>query len=78
MTDGPTLVFIEVRLRTSSRYGAGFDTVTVDKRRKLIRTAQAWLAQEPATSNRACRFDVVSIGRDDRVTWIRDAFTVDP
>lgn len=77
MTDGDTLVFTEVRFRADDTYGSGADTITRVKQRRIIRAAGHYLAHHANTSDRHCRFDVVSIGiREGRtlINWIRNAF----
>ena len=76
MDDGESLVFVEVRYRESSGFGGAAASVTRGKQRRLIRAAQAWLAQHPALAQRPCRFDVVALGGGGD-EWIRDAFQVD-
>lgn len=63
MRDGDTLVFVEVRLRSSARYGAAADTVVGQKQRKLVRAAKLYQQQEDYWGD--VRFDVVSIMRAD-------------
>jgi putative endonuclease len=78
MLENDVLVFVEVRYRRGTRYGAPEETVHRTKQGRLIRTAQRFLQQHPAHRNRRCRFDVISItGRNYRpdVRWIKDAFT---
>jgi putative endonuclease len=80
MRDGATLAFVEVRLRTPSVFGDGAVSVGAGKRRKLARTAQAWLAAHPAHAQAPCRFDVVAVAPDAgglRCEWIAGAFTLD-
>ena len=57
---GTTVVFCEVKSRSSLEYGSPFDAVTVDKRRRLRSLAAAWL---DATGTRAgeLRFDVAGV-----------------
>ena len=77
MLDGDLIVFVEVRYRASNHFGAGFETVTSAKRRRLIAAASSFLARHRRFSKRCCRFDVVSVtGRNYRLRflWIRDAF----
>lgn len=59
MQAGETIVFVEVRLRQPTTYGAGLDTVARDKQRKLIRAAKMYQQREHAWGE--ARFDVVSI-----------------
>lgn len=54
------LVFCEVKTRSSSAFGGGYEGVTEAKQRKVRQLAEAFLSQtrmRPA----ACRFDVASV-----------------
>lgn len=42
--DGETIVFVEVKTRTSNLYGTPFDAITPDKAFRLQRLALAWMA----------------------------------
>lgn len=80
MRDGATLVFVEVRRRTASRFGDGAASVTRTKRRRIVLAARAWLARRRGAGDMPCRFDVVSVSGGDgalAIEWIRDAFTTD-
>ena len=63
--DGETAVFVEVRSRASSAFGAPQETVTGPKRRRLILTARAW-AQSRAWEG-PMRFDVVAISPGETI-----------
>ncbi len=71
--DGATLVFVEVRLRTSADFGGAGASVDAHKQRRILTAARAYLAGRADTR---CRCDVVALDRLDpaRVEWIRDAF----
>jgi putative endonuclease len=78
--DGDTLVFVEVRYRSSAAFGGGAASVDVGKRRKLVHAAQSFLSQHRQYSNLPCRFDVVEADGDPqapRINWLRDAFRAD-
>lgn len=75
MTDSNALVFVEVRLRNNPRYGTGAETVTRHKMKKLINTAQFYLVKHPLSDTMDCRFDVISM--DNKIDWIKHAFTLD-
>ena len=60
-TDGPTVVFVEVKTRAGVEFGSGADAITWTKRRRMTATAIDFLMRHGLTS-RPCRFDVVSIG----------------
>ena len=71
------IVFVEVRLRSKTSYGAGLDTVAWQKQRKLIKTAQ-WYLQKTRQEHIPVRFDVVSIehedGQNPHIEYIEHAF----
>jgi putative endonuclease len=55
--DGRTLVFVEVRMRRSASHGGAVESITAQKRRRLVAAANgyfAMLGREPP-----CRFDAI-------------------
>ncbi len=74
MSDCGVTVFVEVRQRTSARFGGAAASVTASKRRRLIHAARLWMARHGETPG---RFDVVTIDGDGSVEWIKDAFAAD-
>jgi putative endonuclease len=75
--DGDSLVVIEVKTRSSTRYGTPAESVTPDKVRRLRRLAVAWLSQHPDWAPRTIRFDVVSVLRTPtglQIDHLRAAF----
>lgn len=68
------VVFVEVRLRSSERYGGALASVDAFKRKRLARAAQRWLAEHYGERWPACRFDVVTVDGSGTIDWIRDAF----
>ncbi len=79
MLDKQSLVFVEVRYRKNSAFGSGAETVTLQKQKKLVKTAQYYLQRHPETAQYACRFDVISMSAADysnktEIDWIKDAF----
>ncbi|HEY2103247.1 MAG TPA: YraN family protein [Chthoniobacterales bacterium] len=79
--DEDTLVFVEVKTRTSEDFGRPFEAVNVAKQRLISRGALAWL-QLLDNPDILFRFDVVEIilSRDGqpRVELLRDAFKLAP
>ena len=70
--DRETLVFVEVRLRSSAAFGGAAASITPTKRRRLERAAGQYLAalgREPP-----CRFDAVLLDALDasRIEWLVD------
>jgi putative endonuclease len=76
--DGDSLVFIEVKARTSDAFGPPHLAVHLRKQRQIVRAAQ-WYLAEGRMRDVACRFDVLAVtfpagGGTPRVDWVRDAF----
>ncbi|MEN8140136.1 MAG: YraN family protein [Thermodesulfobacteriota bacterium] len=59
--DGGTLVFVEVKTRSSTAFGSPLAAVTGRKQAKLIQVAQEYLLLEQGGADVACRFDVVGV-----------------
>jgi putative endonuclease len=57
---GRTIVFCEVKTRSSDRFGTPQESVTVSKQRRLRTLAARWLAEHPALRGEV-RFDVASV-----------------
>lgn len=77
MSDGPELVFIEVRKRRYQHYGGASESVDRRKQQKLIRTAECYL--QTLRQHPRCRFDVVAFeGNATTVQplWYKDAFRI--
>ena len=74
LRDGPSIVFVEVRLRTNISFGTAAESIGPRKRARLLAAARHYLAGKPELP---CRFDVVVLDRLDppRMEWIRDAFS---
>jgi putative endonuclease len=74
--DQGTLVFVEVRMRRSDRFGGADGSVDAFKRRRLVRAAQQFLLEHGGGGARVppCRFDVITADGDGIRDWIRDAF----
>jgi putative endonuclease len=82
--EGETLVFVEVKARTTREFGQAAEAVTPGKQRRVISMAIDYLARHRLTEV-ACRFDVVAIdavqasgaqgdGVGTRLTVYRNAF----
>jgi putative endonuclease len=73
--DGAVLVFVEVRLRSSARFGGAAASVDGRKQRRVLRAAQRYLARHFPDARRtpACRFDVIAV-EGERLDWLRAAF----
>jgi len=74
---GDTVVFIEVKTRSSDRFGLPSEAVSAAKQRRLVKTALYYL-QKNKLLDYMCRFDVMEIIADEennnRINLIEDAF----
>ena len=59
--DGDTMVFVEVKTRTTAQYGTPEDAVNAGKIRRLLRAVQSYVAAHPVGDY---RIDVVAIDLD--------------
>lgn len=73
MQDGKTLVFVEVRLRSSTQFGGAAMSINPSKQQKLRHSAALYLQTHGES---ACRFDAILMSKIDinAIEWIRDAF----
>jgi putative endonuclease len=77
MLEKDTLVFIEVRLRSNTRFGGAALSVTQAKQRKIITTANHFLMCNCKYSLNHCRFDVLAFESNTAKIspmWYKDAF----
>ncbi len=75
MRDGDILVFVEVKHRTTTRYGHPLETVTYQKQQRLVRAARLYIARGGLSS--PCRFDILAItGKPPNLEfhWVKAAF----
>ena len=68
-----TYVFVEVKGRESTAFGAPYEAVTPNKQNKIRRAAQAYLKRKHLLDICDVRFDVISI-LDNEIEHLIDAF----
>ena len=74
--EGDTIVIVEVRSRSTARFGSPVETVGYEKQRRIVRAAWAILARA-GWSDRPVRFDVVGVRWEGEVclcSHVRAAF----
>lgn len=71
--DSSYLVFIEVKYRNDSKKGDPSEAVTYQKQQKIIKSARYYLYKHNLSEDCPCRFDVVSILKD-QIQLIKNAF----
>jgi putative endonuclease len=77
MLDQGTLVFVEVRLRSSAKFGGAVSSVNGKKQQKIITTAKHFLMENNKYSQYYCRFDVIAFESGTAQScplWYKDAF----
>ena len=75
--DNDILVFIEIRYRKSTDYGAALETVDSNKQHRIIQTAQYFLLNHPQYEKLDARFDLVALTGDLKkpaIEWFKAAF----
>lgn len=70
-----TVCFIEVKTRTSMRFGLAAEAVTARKQEKILLAARQYLLESGA-SEEQYRFDVIEVymGEQTKIHYIQDAF----
>jgi putative endonuclease len=77
-----SLIFVEVKTRTSTKFGYPKEAVTYHKKNKIIKVAETFLAFNKKYTNHIFRFDVIEILVDPKtfklnnINHIKDAFTL--
>ena len=78
MTQGNSLIFVEVRLRNNRHFSSAAESVDYRKQKKIIKTAQYFLLKMNLLDKVPCRFDVIAFNSCHPETeipeWIKDAF----
>ncbi len=73
------VVFIEVKARSDHEFGHPFDAFTPTKQKKIVQTAQSFLARK-RIADKPMRFDVVALTSDPPNSWkielLENAFQV--
>lgn len=69
---GSTVVFCEVKARSTNAFGSGAEAVTISKQRRLRRLAAAWLAHDDR-GWADVRFDVAVV-TSGKLEMIESAF----
>ena len=70
--EGGVIVFCEVKLRSSERYGTGAEAVTPAKQQRICRAALDYVYKNKIIDE-TCRFDIIEIA-GGKISHIRNAF----
>lgn len=72
--EGDYFLFVEVKYRSSGRYGQPEEAVNPRKQKKICQVAQVYLMRRGLPEETYCRFDVVAVDGSGRITYFRNAF----
>ena len=65
-TKGQELVFVEVKTRKNEKFGGPFDSVDLNKQRKLVKTAKLYIHFHPKYQAYDYRIDVAAVDIDNK------------
>lgn len=75
------IVFVEVKSRSSKKFGMPYEAVTAAKRRKIIRAAERYLYERGLLEGWDIRYDIISIlapkNQTPQIEHFEDAFRVE-
>jgi putative endonuclease len=81
MYDKETLIFVEVRLRSTNSHGSAKESISCRKQQRILKAAHAYLQTEGLWDKVQCRFDAICLDLDPdnsnqyQVEWIPSAFS---
>lgn len=61
MIDGTELVFVKVKTRTGERAGRASEAVSRNERRKMLASAESFIATRPACQDMIWRCNIVAV-----------------
>lgn len=70
--DGEETVFVEVKARTTEKYGTPREAVTSTKRQRYYKIAEFYWLQTGKEPN--ARFDVAEVYPEDKIEYYKNAF----
>jgi putative endonuclease len=70
---GRRLIFCEVKEKRGDRFGGPIEMVDAEKRRRLRRAGEAWLARHPELEGLSVSYDVIAV-RNGRLQRLGEAF----
>jgi putative endonuclease len=77
LQDGKTIVFVEVRSRSSNAWMEAVESIDSSKVERIILASQQYLQRHGLPDDAQYRFDVVTLtgrSRSPRIEWIKGAF----
>lgn len=72
--DADYLVFIEVKYRSTRKYGSALEAVDIKKRAQICKVFTIYRMQKRLPFNVKVRFDVIGVD-NETISWIKNAFS---
>lgn len=76
--EGPVLAIVEVRTRSTQKYGGAAASVDWRKRTRIVRAAHLLMTRHQEYAQQRIRFDVIvvfnALAENPQVQWIKNAF----
>ena len=72
--DKNVLVFVEVKYKSSKKYGMGFEEVSAAKQKKIVNCAKLYMRDNNISPHASVRFDIISIDTG-KILHIKNAFS---
>jgi putative endonuclease len=77
MQSGQTAVVVEVRRRADTRWGTARESITYEKRKKIVRTALWWWGVKGRFFFKDLRFDTLTFEEEAQPIWLTHAFDIE-
>jgi putative endonuclease len=79
MLQQEVLCFIEVKYRNSMGFGGAASAIPIQKQRKIVKTAQVFIAENDRLKQHSMRFDALLMQQNgdrqsNNINWIQNAF----
>lgn len=68
------LIFVEVKYRSSLKYGEPIDAVNYMKQRRICKSSMYYVITHKYSENTNCRFDVIGINKENKIMHYENAF----
>jgi putative endonuclease len=72
--DKNMLVFVEVKYKSTKKFGMGFEEVNINKQKKIINCAKLYMRENKIGQGALARFDIISVD-DGKILHIENAFS---
>lgn len=72
--DSDYLVFIEVKYRSTLKFGSALEAVDIRKRAQICKVFNIYRMQKRLPFNAKVRFDVIGVD-NEKISWIKNAFS---